>query len=223
MKLLLVEDEKSLSKVMEMFLVKASYIVETAYDGEEALNKIKNDEYDGIVMDIMMPKIDGLTVLKLIRSEGNLTPVVLVTAKTDIEDKIAGLSSGADDYITKPFEMKELVARISAITSNQKRRATSMTVYRNIKLDKTNLEIKSQTGSFRLSPNEYKTIEFLIKNNGNNVPLSRLLEKVWYSEGDENIVILHMNYLQRKLKALHATFEIIGNRESGFRLQESVA
>ena len=119
MKLLLVEDEQSLSKAVQTVLEKNHYTVDAVFDGEEALTYLRLDDYDGVILDIMIPKIDGITVLTKIRAEGNSVPVILLTAKSEVDDKVLGLDSGANDYLTKPFAMKELLARLRAITRTQ--------------------------------------------------------------------------------------------------------
>lgn len=119
MRLLLAEDEQALSKALTAILERNNYSVDTAYDGQEALEYLEADNYDGMILDIMMPKVDGITVLKEIRKKGNLIPVLLLTAKSEVDDKVSGLDAGANDYLTKPFNSRELLARIRAMTRTQ--------------------------------------------------------------------------------------------------------
>ena len=151
MRLLLAEDEKELSRALVTILKHNNYSVDAVYNGEDALDYIESGVYDGVVLDIMMPKIDGITVLKTIRSEGNSVPVILLTAKSEIEDKVLGLDCGADDYLTKPFSAKELLARIRAMTRKRTEANNSVISFENIKLDTSTFELSSPNGSLRLA------------------------------------------------------------------------
>ena len=143
MRLLLAEDEKELSRALVTILKHNNYSVDAVYNGEDALDYIESGVYDGVVLDIMMPKIDGITVLKTIRKEGNSVPVILLTAKSEIEDKVLGLDCGADDYLTKPFSAKELLARIRAMTRKRTEANNSVISFENIKLDTSTFELSS--------------------------------------------------------------------------------
>ena len=143
MRLLLAEDVKELSRALVTILKHNNYSVDAVYNGEDALDYIESGVYDGVVLDIMMPKIDGITVLKTIRKEGNSVPVILLTAKSEIEDKVLGLDCGADDYLTKPFSAKELLARIRAMTRKRTEANNSVISFENIKLDTSTFELSS--------------------------------------------------------------------------------
>lgn len=149
MRLLLAEDEKALSKALTAILERNNYSVDPVYDGQAALDYLSADNYDGLILDIMMPKIDGITVLKEIRSKGNLIPVLLLTAKSEVDDKVLGLDAGANDYLTKPFHSKELLARIRAMTRTRTAQTSSQLRMGNITLDCATFELSSPTGSFR--------------------------------------------------------------------------
>ena len=149
MRLLLAEDEKALSKALTAILERNNYSVDAVYDGEEALAYLDADNYDGVILDIMMPKVDGITVLKELRSRGNLLPVLLLTAKSEVDDKVAGLDAGANDYLAKPFHSKELLARIRAMTRTQTAQANSKLQIGNVTLDRATFELTTPTGSFR--------------------------------------------------------------------------
>ena len=148
MKLLFAEDERSLSRAITHILEKNCYNVDAVYDGQTALEYLENGEYDGVILDIMMPKLDGITVLKTIRNSGNPVPVLMLTAKAEIDDKVLGLDCGANDYLTKPFDTKELLARIRAMTRRNKAVDASLRMG-TITLNRTNFELSSPTGSFR--------------------------------------------------------------------------
>ena len=143
MRLLLAEDEKALSKALVTILERSNYAVDAVYDGQAALEYLEADNYDGVILDIMMPKVDGLTVLKTIRSKGNLIPVLLLTAKTEVDDKVEGLDAGANDYLEKPFHAKELLARIRAMTRTQVAQASSKLQVGNVTLDRASYELST--------------------------------------------------------------------------------
>ena len=151
MRLLLAEDERSLAKAVGAILEKNNFSVDIVYDGADALDYLRAGNYDGAVLDIMMPKMSGIEVLKTIRAEGNMLPVLLLTAKSEIDDKVEGLDSGANDYLTKPFNSKELLARIRAMTRTQAAQGSSELKIGNITLDRATFELSSPSGSFRLA------------------------------------------------------------------------
>lgn len=151
MRLLLAEDEKALSKALTAILERNNYSVDAVYDGQSALEYLETDNYDGVILDIMMPKVDGLTVLRKVREKGNLIPILLLTAKSEVDDKVEGLDAGANDYLTKPFHSKELLARIRAITRTQSAQTTSKLTFGNVTLDQATFELSTAKGSFRLA------------------------------------------------------------------------
>lgn len=155
MRILLAEDEKALSKAIIKIFAKNNYSADAVYDGEEALAYLETGCYDVAVLDIMMPKMDGITVLKKIRAEGNQIPVIMLTAKSEIEDRVLGLDTGANDYLPKPFDSRELLARIRSVTRSKTETDTKLTVG-NITLDRATFELSSPTGSFRLANKEYQ-------------------------------------------------------------------
>lgn len=154
MKLLLAEDERSLSRAVVKILEKNHYTVDVVYDGEEAVDYLAGGDYDAVILDIMMPKMDGITVLRRLREAGNRIPVIMLTAKSEIDDKVLGLDSGANDYLTKPFDTRELLARIRVMTRTQTTADSKMN-FGNIVLDRATFELSSPTGSFRLANKEY--------------------------------------------------------------------
>ena len=162
MRLFLCEDEIELSNALVAMLKHNNYSVDAVYDGEEALHYLETENYDGVLLDIMMPKVDGLTVLKTIRSKGNTVPVLMLTAKSEISDKVLCLDSGADDYVTKPFATEELVSRIHAIT-RRKTEITDLALdFGNTILDRLACELQSEESSFRLSNNEFQMLEIFM-------------------------------------------------------------
>ncbi|MCD8322552.1 MAG: response regulator transcription factor [Oscillospiraceae bacterium] len=222
MKLLLVEDERALSRAVTVILKKNNYTVDTAYDGVEALEYLEAGGYDGVVMDIMMPKMDGITVLTRMRERGDRTPVLLLTAKAEIDDKVQGLDKGANDYLTKPFAVKELLARIRAMTRTQTAQANSKLQVGNITLDSATFELSSPTGSFRLANKEFQVMELLMRSPTTLISTERFMEQVWGydSEAEVNVVWVYISYLRKKLAALHADIQIKATRNVGYCLEE---
>ena len=184
MRLLFAEDEKSLSRAITAILKKNHYEVDAVYDGEEALAYLECGTYDGAILDIMMPKKDGLTVLKEIRRQGINTPVLMLTAKAEIDDRVLGLDSGANDYLTKPFAAPELLARIRAMTRTQMTQNTSSLSFGNLSLNQTSFELSSPSGSYQLTNKEFQLLELLMANPGQVISSDRLFEKIWGYESD---------------------------------------
>lgn len=222
MKLLFAEDERSLSRAITHILEKNCYSVDAVYDGQAALEYLENGDYDGIILDIMMPKVDGITVLRQLRSKGNHVPVLMLTAKAEIDDKVLGLDTGANDYLTKPFDTKELLARIRAMTRGN--RAVDATLnYGNITLNRTNFELSSPTGSFRLANKEYQMMELLMANARGLISSDQFLEKIWGLDSDveSSVVWVYISYLRKKLSALNANVSIRAVRNAGYVLEET--
>lgn len=221
MKLLLAEDERSLSRALMKILEKNNYTADAVYNGEDALSYLESGFYDAAILDIMMPKIDGITVLKKLRASGNTVPVIMLTAKSEIDDKVLGLDSGANDYLTKPFDTKELLARIRAMTRTQITADNKLT-FGNISLDRATFELSSPTGSFRLANKEFQMMEILMSNPQHLVSTERLMERIWGydSESEINVVWVYISYLRKKLTALHANIQIKAARNAGYSLEE---
>ena len=180
MRLLLAEDERSLSKAIVTILEKNNYSADAVYDGVEALEYLESGNYDGLILDIMMPRMDGLTVLKKLREKGNTIPVLMLTAKSEVDDKVQGLDMGANDYLTKPFATKELLARIRAMTRNQMVQPVSQLTMGNITLDQATFELSSPAGSFRLANKEYQMLEMMMRNPRQIISA----ERFWRESGD---------------------------------------
>ena len=222
MRVLLAEDEKALSKALVTILERNNYSVDAVYDGESALEYLENDNYDIAILDIMMPKIDGLTVLKNVRKRNNLIPILLLTAKSEVDDKVEGLDAGANDYLAKPFHSKELLARIRAIIRTQTGQSNSKLSMGNIVLDQTSFELSSTAGNYRLSNKEFQILELLMSNPNQLISSERFLEKIWGydSEAEINVVWVYISYLRKKLSAIHADIQIKATRNAGYSLEE---
>lgn len=223
MRILLAEDEKELSQALVAILKYNHYSVDSVYDGEEALLYAEAEAYDAVILDIMMPKLDGIQVLKALRKQGNTVPVLLLTAKSQVEDKVLGLDSGADDYLSKPFDAKELLARIRSITRRQYEVLDSHVSFSNITLNRANFEISTSKESCKLSNKEFQIMELLMMNQGNILSAERMMEKIWGYDSDAelNVVWVHISYLRKKLEKIGARAQIKATRNLGYSLEES--
>ena len=222
MRLLLAEDERSLSRAVKAILEKNNYSVDAVYDGEEAMDYLDAGNYDGVILDVMMPKRDGISVLRELRARGSAVPVLILTAKSEIDDKVLGLDSGANDYLTKPFNSRELLARIRAMTRSQTAQTSSELRVGNITLDQATFELKGPGGSFRLANKEFQMLEMLMANPKSLISTERFMEKVWGydSEADISVVWVYISYLRKKLAALKADIQIKATRNAGYSLEE---
>lgn len=219
MKILLAEDTRDMNHVLTAALEHEGYDVDSAYDGEEALEFVKKSGYDAMILDIMMPKKDGIEVLKELREENIVTPVLLLTAKAEVDDRVAGLDAGADDYLTKPFAMKELLARVRAMTRRKKEYAAKKLRFGDFSLDDENFELACEN-SVRLSVKEFELLQALILNQNHEVSTDYLLEHVWEGAEDagSDTVWLYISYLRGKLSSVASNVQIEGERGGSFRL-----
>lgn len=222
MRLLLAEDEKALSKALVTILERNNYSVDAVYDGRSALEYLEAGDYDGAILDIMMPQMDGLTVLKKIRQQGKLTPVLLLTAKAEVDDKVEGLDAGANDYLAKPFHSRELLARIRAMTRIQTVQTDSRLTVGNVTLDRAAFEVSTYAGSFRLANKEFQMLELMMTNPRQLISSERFFEKIWGFDSDAqmNVVWVYISYLRKKMTALHADIYIKATRNAGYSLEE---
>ena len=221
-KILLVDDEPRIARVVRDMVEGADWQFAYADNGADALDAVAREAPDLIIMDVMMPKMDGITALKTLRARGNTTPVLILSAKSEIDDKVLGLDSGANDYLTKPFDAKELLARIRAITRIQNTGTSSQITYGNITLDCATYELSSASSSFKLANREFQMMELLIANPTHLIPTQRFLEKIWGYDSDVeiNVVWVYISYLRKKLDALGATIQIKAVRNAGYFLEE---
>ena len=220
MKILLAEDTKDLNKVLCAVLQHEGYSVDAAFDGEEALEFISRDSYDCLIFDIMMPKKDGIEALKEVRGKKILTPVLMLTAKAEIDDRVAGLDAGADDYLTKPFAMKELLARVRALTRRKTEYSANDLSFNDVTLRAQTFELSSEN-SVRLSVKEFELMQLLILNKNHAVSADYIMSNVWSREPDvqPDTVWLYVSYLKRKLRAIASSTEISGDVSNGFVLK----
>lgn len=221
MRLLLAEDEKELSDALTVLLKHNNYSVDAVYDGDDALEYLRTGLYDGAILDIMMPKKDGIEVLKTARAEGLNLPVLLLTAKSEIDDRVAGLDAGADDYLTKPFAIKELLARIRAMTRRSGEMTENTLTFGSVTLNRLTFEISTPQGSVRLSNKEYQMLEMLMSNPGQILSTERFMDKIWGydSETELNVVWVYISYIRKKLAGIHADIKITAVRNLGYTLE----
>lgn len=221
MRLLLAEDEKMLSEALCAILRHNNYSVDAVFDGQEALDYLRAGDYDGAILDIMMPKLDGLSVLRRIRAEGQKLPVILLTAKSEIDDRVEGLDSGADDYLTKPFAAKELLARIRAMTRRQPALQDTDLRAGSVTLSRTDFTMRGPEGAVRLANKEFQLMEMLMMNAGHTISTERFLEKIWGYDSDAeiNVVWVNLSSLRKKLTAVGADIQIRANRGLGYSLE----
>ena len=222
MRLLLCEDERSLTKAIVTILEKSNYSVDAVYDGEEALEYASTGNYDGIILDLMMPKLDGMSVLKAIREKGDFTPVLILSAKSEIENKVDGLDAGANDYLTKPFEVRELLARIRAMTRSVGEQVDSTLSFGNVKLDCTNYTLRTETGSTSLANKEFQIMEMLMRHPSHLISTEKFMERIWGydSETEINVVWVYISYLRKKLANIGADIRIMAHRGTGYSLEK---
>lgn len=223
MKLLYAEDEKSMSEAVTDILEYHNYTVDAVYNGIDALDWAMAEHYDGIILDIMMPGLSGIEVLQKLRRSGDKTPVLMLTAKSEVEDRIEGLDAGADDYLPKPFNMGELLARVRAILRRREEFTPDILKVGNITLNMQSYELSGNNQSFILPKLEYQMMELLMLNKGIYLSTEDLLTKVWGYETDAEIGIVwvYISYLRKRLSALNANVEIKVKRNIGYTLEVS--
>ena len=201
MRLLVVEDEKKLNELITKKLEKEYYGVDSCFDGEEAIRYVEGTEYDAIILDIMLPKFDGFEVIKRIRAKKNKVPILLLTARDNIDDKVKGLDYGADDYLVKPFIFKELMARIRVLLRRNSGNADNVITVANLKVDLDAKTVFRDGVLIKLSGREYSILEYLIRNKGKILPRERIEDHIWNYEyaGGTNVIDVYIRYLRKKI------------------------
>ena len=201
MRLLVVEDEKKLNELITKKLEKEYYGVDSCFDGEEAVRYVEGTEYDAIILDIMLPKLDGFEVIKRIRAKKNKVPILLLTARDNIDDKVKGLDYGADDYLVKPFIFEELMARIRVLLRRNSGNADNVITIANLKVDLDAKLVFRDNVLIKLSGREYSVLEYLIRNKGKILPRERIEDHIWNYEyaGGTNVIDVYIRYLRKKI------------------------
>ena len=223
MKILLAEDEESIARALKLMLEKNKYTVDLVFNGADALEHIVSSEYDALVLDIMMPGMDGIEVLTAARSRGVTAPALFLTAKGEVEDRVAGLDAGADDYLPKPFATSEFLARVRALVRRSGAYAPSVLSFGGVELDCSRYTLRANGGELRLNNKEYQLMELFMRHPQQVFPTMHLMEKVWElnSESDMDVVWTYIGFLRRKLRQLGADVEIKTIRGAGYILESS--
>lgn len=221
MRILVADDEPEMTMVLEALLLREHYSVDVLYNGRDALDYGLAENYDCLVLDIMMPELDGIQVLEALRAQNVATPVLLLTAKSQVEDRIAGLNSGADDYLPKPFHNGEFIARVRALTRRGSTFTPSLLSAGNITLDCATFELKCGTSAVRLGSKEFQMLELLMRQQGRLISTEQFMERIWGydSEAEINVVWAYISYLRRKLEAVGANVRITARRGYGYFLE----
>lgn len=221
MRLLLAEDEKELADALAEILKYNHYSVDMVHNGQDALDYGLCGNYDGIIMDIMMPRMNGLEVLTLLRQEGVDAPVLLLTAKGEVKDRIAGLDAGADDYLPKPFAVGELLARVRAMTRRSSEFMSNIISCGNIRLDRNKFELVGDGVVVRLSNKEYQILEMLMANPNRIISTEQFIERIWGYDTDTeaNVIWVYISNLRKKLQSMKASVEIKAARGRGYCLE----
>jgi DNA-binding response OmpR family regulator len=221
MRILLAEDERALSYALVTILKHNNYSVDAVYNGQDAVDYLTTGLYDGAILDIMMPKKDGLTALKEVRAAGCNLPIMILTARSEIEDKVEGLDGGADDYLTKPFEAKELLARLRALLRRGGSSPDNLLSFGNLTLDRSTFLLAVGDNSVKLGHKEFQMMEMLMIKPGNVISAERFMEKIWGydSSAEISVIWVYLSYLRKKLLALGADVQISVNRNVGYSLE----
>ncbi len=222
MRILFAEDDKDLSNAVKVLLERNGYMVDAVYDGEDAVDYAQSGQYDGLLFDWMMPKLDGIQALGKIRSAGINLPCLMLTARDAVEDKVAGLDAGADDYLAKPFNASELLARIRAMLRRRDAYVPDILTFEDLSLDKGSFELKCHEKSIRLTGKTYKLMELMMENPHVLFSISQLMERIWGwdAEAEINVVWVNISQLRKKLSELESNVEIRVHRGSGYSLEK---
>ncbi len=222
MRLLLAEDEKELSNAVAAILKHNNYSVDAVYDGRSALDWAMTGNYDGILLDLMMPEMNGLDVLKKLRFNGIETPVIILTAKSEVEDRIIGLDSGADDYLSKPFAMGELLARVRAITRRNSGYTSNTLDVGNLSLNRETYELTCGSETIRLAGKEFQMLEMLMSAPDRLISVEQFMERVWGydSETESSVVWVYISNIRKKLAQIGADVELKATRNAGYYLED---
>ena len=220
MRILIAEDEPSLLHALQVLLQRNNYTADTVSNGMDALDYLRIGNYDAAILDIMMPKMDGIQVLNAIRQERNATPILLLTAKSSVEDRVIGLDSGANDYLPKPFDTRELLARLRVLTRQQNQQSSSIR-FENITLDTLTFSVSGPSGTELLANKEYQVLQLLLQNPGQTISADRFLETVWDPDsiGQENALWTVIYNLRKKLTDIGANVQIKTKRHLGYTLE----
>ncbi|MEN8076122.1 response regulator transcription factor [Clostridioides difficile] len=222
MRLLIAEDDKDISKALVMILGKNNYSVDAVFNGKDAYEYSVSGNYDGIILDIMMPELDGISVLTKLRNEGVTIPILLLTAKAEVEDRVSGLDAGADDYIAKPFAISELLARVRAMLRRKGEFQPDILEFESVTLNKSTYELGYKDNYVRLVSREFQMLEMLMKIPGQVISTAQFMDKIWGwdSEVEVSIVWVYISNLRKKFMSIKAPIEIRAIRGVGYCMEE---
>ncbi|WP_373471259.1 response regulator transcription factor [Carnobacterium alterfunditum] len=221
MRLLIAEDEQELARAIQVILENEGYLVDIVHDGKEAYEYASLVDYDGLILDIMMPKLSGLEVLEKLRKESKQIPILLLTAKSAIDDRIGGLDLGADDYLTKPFAMGELLARIRAMTRRKTVLQAKIVTFEDLELNSDSIHISNGKQEMKLSNKEFQILQLLMENPKQLFSAEQLIERIWGWDADieMNSIWVHLSNLRKKLATLEVHVRIVATRGVGYSLE----
>lgn len=222
MRLLIAEDNRDISKALVTVLEKNNYSVDAVYDGNDAYSYALSEAYDGIILDIMMPGYDGMEVLTRLRRQNITTPVIMLTAKGELSDRVAGLDAGADDYLPKPFAISELLSRVRAMLRRRSDYQPDIVEAKGLKFNRGTLEIEYKGAKCRLVTREFQVFEMLMDNIGRILTTELLMERIWGWDSDVevNVVWVTVSNIRKKLQSIHAPLTIRSVRGVGYQLEE---
>lgn len=222
MRLLIAEDELDLAEALTVFFEKNQFTVDTVNDGQDAYDYASAGGYDAVILDVMMPKLDGIEVLRRLRSDGNKTPVMMLTAKAQKDDRITGFDSGADDYLPKPFEPDELISRVRAMLRRSSDYRPTQLVFGDLTLDPGSGKLSCKGESVRLSGKEFQVMELFMRSPKIVFSADKIMERIWSwdSDAEINVVWVHISNLRKKLKSIGSNVSIYANRGLGYALEE---
>lgn len=220
MRILVVENDIMLAKSIVKTLEKNNYSTDVVHNGEDAIAYIATENYDAIVLETVIPRVDGITVLKKVREAKNNVPIIILSTKESVEDKVLGLDCGANDYMTKPFDYRELLARIRVITRTQD--AVDTKIYcGNLSLDRATFRLASESGSIRLANKEFQILEILFRNPSHIISSDIFMERIWGDEAhaELNVIWVYISYLRKKMLDLGANIRIKAVRNAGYTIE----
>ena len=224
MRLLFAEDDRDIAKAVQTLLERSGYSVDVVFNGQDALDYIETGEYDGVILDWMMPQRSGIEVLRQMRSEGISAPALMLTARDAVEDRVEGLDTGADDYLPKPFAASELLARVRAMLRRKEDFKHNVTGFADIELDKSAMSLHCKGKSVRLNNKAFQLMEMLVEHPGAVLSISHIMEHIWgwVSDSEINVVWVNISFLRKKLSELGAHAQIKAVRGVGYTLENTL-
>lgn len=224
MRLLFAEDDRDIAKAVQILLERSGYSVDTVFNGQDAIDYIEAGDYDGVILDWMMPKLSGIKVLSQMRSKGFSTPVLMLTARDSVDDRVQGLDTGADDYLPKPFAASELLARVRAMLRRKEDFKHNVIKFSDIELDKAAMSLSSAGKSVRLSNKAFQLMEMLVEHPGAVLSIDQIMERIWGWDSDSeiNVVWVNISFLRKKLTELGAHVKIKAVRGVGYSLENTL-